>query len=229
MRTSNIPAIIHQTWKTKSIPPAYQKAVDSFKIQNPDVEYKLWTDEDLYNLAKDFFPQFLPLFERYPEQIQRVDIARYMILYQFGGLYSDIDIVCQKPLRSLFNHTVVLPETARSRSEKIYLSNDFMLSAPQHPFFKFVLEGAEHAYKRWHWPWIPHHFRILLTTGSLFLTHRYHAYVDKKEIYILPPALYGKDETNRLVDHIPGNSWVKMDSYFFFWISRTFKKLRIKC
>ena len=37
-------------------------------------------------------PNFLAPYRSYPYDIQRADAIRYFILFEFGGLYLDLDI-----------------------------------------------------------------------------------------------------------------------------------------
>lgn len=50
-----VPAIIHQTWKSKDIPDKWKKAQQSCIDLHPDYEYKLWTDDEGLELIKVSF------------------------------------------------------------------------------------------------------------------------------------------------------------------------------
>ena len=91
-----IPKIIHQTWKNENIPyDTFKKEwIDSWTNLNPAWEYKLWTDEDILSFIEDKFPWFVNRFNEYPKNIQRVDAFRYFVLYEYGGLYADMDFEC---------------------------------------------------------------------------------------------------------------------------------------
>ena len=67
------------------------------------------------------------LYRRYPEMIQRVDAARYMLLHHFGGLYADFDVECVRPLDpcASIERCCSRPIAARVSS------NDLMLSVPR--------------------------------------------------------------------------------------------------
>jgi len=47
-----VPAIIHQTWKSKDIPEKWKAAQQSCVELHPDYEYRLWTDDDGLELIK---------------------------------------------------------------------------------------------------------------------------------------------------------------------------------
>jgi mannosyltransferase OCH1-like enzyme len=96
-----IPKIIHQTWKTSDIPLKCRKWVESWKKLHPDYEYKLWTDNDNRELIKKHYPKFLRIYDNYNHGIYRADIARYIIIYHYGGLYVDLDFECLKNMDKL--------------------------------------------------------------------------------------------------------------------------------
>ena len=51
-----------------------------------------WSDDAIDDFMASHYPWFLPLFESYGHHIQKVDAARYFIVYHFGGVYCDLDI-----------------------------------------------------------------------------------------------------------------------------------------
>ena len=87
-----IPATIHQTWKTADVPARFAASAESWRTLHPAWEYRLWTDESLEAFVHETYPEMWDLYRRYPEQIYRVDAARYMLLHHFGGVYADLDI-----------------------------------------------------------------------------------------------------------------------------------------
>jgi inositol phosphorylceramide mannosyltransferase catalytic subunit len=97
----HIPKIIHQTWKTNSIPSKCKAWSSSWKKFHPDYEYKLWTDKDNRELIKKHYPKFLTIYDNYSKGVYRADIARYIIIYHYGGLYVDLDFECLKNMDKL--------------------------------------------------------------------------------------------------------------------------------
>jgi mannosyltransferase OCH1-like enzyme len=178
----SIPRIIHQTWKSAEVPGRFQAAARSWRDRHPGWEYVLWTDADIDRFVRDHFPQLVTLFQRYPDQIQRVDAFRYLLLQRVGGVYADLDIECLRSFEPLREHRVVLPRTA-----PVGLSNDLMMATPGHPLFQALIDGLPAAFRAWqHW-WIPRHFRVLETTGSLYIT-RIHRQAGSPDVYLLPPT-----------------------------------------
>jgi mannosyltransferase OCH1-like enzyme len=70
-----------------------------------DYEYLLWEKDDIENLIKRSFPKYLQFYEMLPSMIQKIDFAKYCIMYAYGGLYVDMDCECLKPIDSLFLKT----------------------------------------------------------------------------------------------------------------------------
>lgn len=85
-----IPKIIHQIWLGSPIPEKFKQYQITWQHHHPDWEYKLWTDNDIAQLHLEN-QQAYDLAINYAE---RSDIARYEILYRFGGLYVDTDCQC---------------------------------------------------------------------------------------------------------------------------------------
>ena len=206
-----IPAIIHQTWKSSEVPVRFAAPAASWRAMHPSWEYRFWTDEALDTFVRDEYPRMWALYHSYPEQIQRVDAARYMLLHHFGGVYADLDVECVRPLDPLRAHAVVLPSTT-----PLGLSNDLMMAVPGHAVFASLVDALARSRARWgHW-FVPRHFRILLTTGSLHLTTTVARAPGKDEVHVLAPELYrSQDRSKAYVYHWPGDSWASWDTRFF--------------
>jgi len=132
---NHIPRIIHQTYRDSySIPFQWQQASNSCRILHPNYKYTLWTDEEGRRLIEKEFPCLLSTFDSYPYNIQRADVIRLVVLYVYGGIYLDLDIICLKSLDNLLNYQFILPRTT-----PVGLSNDFIMSKPKHPFLLKVL------------------------------------------------------------------------------------------
>ncbi len=213
----SIPRIIHQTWKTREIPALWASAQESWPALHPGWEYRFWTDQDLLDLVAGRAPELLALFRAYPDSIQRVDAARYLILREIGGVYVDLDIACLRPLDPFLPGGGVL----LAPTTPLGVSNDFMLAEPGHPLFRLAVESLEGSFRRWSHPWVPRHFRILLTTGSLFLTRCARGQGEETGVRLLTRGQYGHGSREEaLVEHLPGNSWAGWDTRLFVALDR---------
>ncbi len=73
----------------------------------------------------------------YCTEVQKLDMARYVILYQLGGVYKDMDIKCYRNLDELNSYKY----NFYTGMESSYLSNDFIEVSPYHPIIKDVLHS----------------------------------------------------------------------------------------
>jgi len=216
-----IPKMIHQTWKTKEIPEHFKKATASWRQHHPDWKYCLWTHKALQGFVKRKFPRLWPLYLLYPEDIQRVDAARYMFLYYYGGLYSDLDIVCIRPMDPFLCHSALMAPT-----RPLGLANDLMMARPGHPLFKEFIDHLEKAFFTWQRIILIRHFRILMTTGPLFVTMVHKKVGPIPDLYLLSHAHYSsQDKETAHVIHIPGDTWAGWDTHLLNFIFRHWKSI----
>ena len=95
------PRVIHQSWKTESLPPDFRNWSQSWRRLHPSYEFRLWTDRDNHQLIADHYPWFLPVYEELDHKIKRADVVRFFYLYHFGGVYADLDFLALRPFDEL--------------------------------------------------------------------------------------------------------------------------------
>lgn len=195
--------IIHQIWfqGEKNIPKSYPDYTKSWKNENTKYGYKymFWDESKIINLLVSFYPQLFNKFNSLPKMIQKVDMAKLIILYHYGGIYIDIDLECFKPLENLLKEycadkNVMLIEFNVNFFEKfiafkkIYgtvVQNNFMGCKKQHPFIKHCInmllnEDLEKGYFE------SSIYYVFRTTGPGLVTKSYTSYVNKDDIVIVP-------------------------------------------
>lgn len=203
-----IPRVVHQTWKTHDVPERFLEAQRSWQEIHPHWEYRFWTDEDLADLVHERAPEISSLYRRYPEAIQRVDAARYVILREFGGLYADLDVRCLRSVEPLLDADVVLPRTT-----PFGVSNQLMLAVPGHALFKSAVASLPRAFEQWGRVW-PRHLRVLATTGPLFMTGCLRKFGVREGVRILTLDEHGHgDPALSYVKHLRGNTWAGWDTH----------------
>jgi hypothetical protein len=152
-----IPKILHQTWKSRDLPPKYARWSESFRRHLPDWEYRFWDDDACLGLVKESYPQYLDTYLGLRNPAERSDLFRYMVLHRFGGMYADIDCECRRPLdfidpsdefivaTELNTRSLRIMRLYRSDLPKLYCQWTF-LSAPGHPILTRLIEDiARHA------------------------------------------------------------------------------------
>jgi len=138
------PKIIHQTARDENLPEHWRITSELVRRLNPDWQYILWTDEMNRQLIEEHFSYFLWAFDGYPYGISRADAIRYHILYRYGGVYMDLDIVPKSPLSQMkfvFDANpedidVVFPKTPNFVSDQV--TNSFMVSKPGAAFMHLL-------------------------------------------------------------------------------------------
>ena len=134
-----IPKIIHAIWLGSPPPESVLKNFKSFKKHHPSWECKLWDDEDIKNLGLHN-QQFYDLSKNYG---QRSDIARYEILYRYGGVYVDSDFKCLRPFDILHQYYDFYTGVLKIGKRCVGLANGLIASVPGHPILKRCIETMQ--------------------------------------------------------------------------------------
>ena len=196
---AEIPRLLHRIWIGPRVYPAYKDLVwiDSFDRKNGDFEPLVWKEEDVRRLIDEKYPQYADIYSGYRLNIQRADLARYIVLYEYGGMYADLDMSAVRPVRELlekypgklffaFVEIVLSAQRAREIGEREPIRkeghskgwNDIpeeperiasyaFLSAPKHPVMLEILKEAE---RRAGLP-VKRQYDVYYTTGpDLFTT-----------------------------------------------------------
>jgi len=144
MNEAAIPRVIHQTWRTDDLMPPFDRFSESWRRSHPGWRYRFWTDNDLHDLVRTHYPALWPLFDALPLVIEKVDIARCLILHHCGGVYADMDIECLNSFETLLagRHCVLFEEPAAHQLEHApapMVSNAIMAASPRHPVFEALI------------------------------------------------------------------------------------------
>jgi mannosyltransferase OCH1-like enzyme len=102
-----IPKIIHQIWIGEKPPPYIW--INTWKNDYiktfPEYQYVLWDNEKCEKLLNKY-PKLQTLYYTEVEYCGKADIVRYVILYEYGGIYIDADSawINEKCLSSLIDN-----------------------------------------------------------------------------------------------------------------------------
>ncbi len=90
-----IPKIIHQTWRDKNLPPIiYNLVSENIKtLKSHGYELMFWTDEMILKLISEEYPHFNNIYKLARTGVQKGDIARILVVYHYGGIYIDLDVL----------------------------------------------------------------------------------------------------------------------------------------
>lgn len=173
---ADLPKIIHQSWKTKSVPKKWRASQQAWQKLHPNFQYKLWTDKDNLRLIETEYPELLHLYKSYPYPIMRVDLARYCILHKYGGIYCDLD---QQPLKSVepfFNGTNA--EAYFCSTSVALVTNSIMVSKPGARVWETVFEELQRAFEDPMLNMLCRHWYIINVSGPWALTRALGKYKD---------------------------------------------------
>jgi FkbM family methyltransferase len=170
-----IPKIIHQTWKTSEVPEKLKPLQATFLENHPSHKWKyvLWTDQDNEELIRNHYPWFLDHYLAYPHHIQRVDAARYFIMYHCGGVYADLDmqsLISLDPIVEQIPGVILGQEGQQHKDGSQRIGNAILFSSRHHPFWLRVFQElmAQHARSN------PTKIgSVFVTTGPAFLHEVY--------------------------------------------------------
>lgn len=228
------PKIIHQIYGfwDKTIPDHIQKRIDTWKNKHPDYTYILWDKKTCRELIKNKFNWFLSIYDRYKWTIQKADAIRYFILYEYGGVYCDIDL---EPARSI----TPLLDKYKNKMAILYcspnsglLTNDFMVSKKGNPFWKKVWYEMVRTHNT---DYFSKHLTVMYSTGPLMLDSIYEKQGNKKKYVYIINAKYinncdissPKPARNKeaYLKRYEGNAWHSIDSTILNVIYKYFKIL----
>ncbi|MDO1582920.1 glycosyltransferase family 32 protein [Rhizobium oryzicola] len=140
-----VPGILHQIW-IGSLPVPPSTIHWASYASRHGFQYRLWREEDLSALKVDKHGGFRAMIEEgdYPGA---VDVARYAILHEFGGIYLDCDWF---PAREDVAFQDILPLVGLSALPEdvprdtgmgsLLLTNSFIAAPPGHPVFRRILD-----------------------------------------------------------------------------------------
>lgn len=183
---SNIPKIIHQTWKENTLPYPFDVLASTWKELHPDWKYQLWTDDMNRDFIKEHYPDFLSRYDSYPKKIQQVDAFRYFLLHKEGGLYVDVDFECLENVQPLLHNASCVigkePQLHCLRfAKEMILCNAFMAAIPGHRFMQSVCERvAGYPSIQVNTP-----IDVLDSTGPFILTDTFYDYRRKQDVKLL--------------------------------------------
>ena len=113
---TNIPLIIHQTYKTTNVQKWSDNVIECVSgwvtaaigrhghhHQSPGslqsegaAAYFMWNDKGMEEAMKSIWPDFYPFYQSLPVPVLKADTFRVFTIHSFGGVYADADT---KPLR----------------------------------------------------------------------------------------------------------------------------------
>lgn len=130
---------VHQIWVGSPVPEHLAKLRTSWYREMPNWEHWTWLEDDIAALELEN----QDLYDRAPELVPadavgqyRADIARYEILYRYGGVYADMDTTCQRSIEPL---TVPEKMTVGWEVQNRFIGNTVIYAPKGHPALREII------------------------------------------------------------------------------------------
>jgi inositol phosphorylceramide mannosyltransferase catalytic subunit len=140
-----IPKIIHYIFfdlgKNKKIEdfPIFLRNLEKCKKINNNFEIKLWQENDVEKIISKY--DFYEDYKNFKYSIQRVDLAKYLILYEYGGIYSDLDLEPLDNCTPLLDKSILLCDSPREHCQ-----NNCIGSEKKNPLFLSLVKYSVNQY-----------------------------------------------------------------------------------
>lgn len=132
-----IPRIVHMIWIGPREFP-YQDHLESFRALNPAWQVRLWTNDTLPDLGENTW-----IYQRLTNWAVKADLVRLHLLRDYGGVYSDADSRCAKPLDELVKGKSLCAMTGKKGNA----ANGTLASTRGHPALKRMVAQATDHYR----------------------------------------------------------------------------------
>lgn len=201
------PKIIHQSHKSlEHLSSEDLKRVAKLKNLNPDWEWKFWTDEDNRNLIKEKYSWFLSTYDSYEFPIQRADAVRYFYMFEYGGIYLDLDMDALKPIESLISKaldleleaifgtpvpsTLLFDEYLNNYLAEKKIYNAILISKPHTEFWLLVHSLLKSRMSDYKYHTLPKEEKVFWSTGPSLLGEAFKIYSSYSAYVGLYPFYY---------------------------------------
>jgi mannosyltransferase OCH1-like enzyme len=176
--TLKIPKIIHQIWIGSPVPTAFIPYMQTWKDMHPDWQYILWTDENIH-LLHLYNQEF---FDKTDNPGVKSDLLKWEIVYQYGGVYVDVDFECLRSL-DMFHYLYDFYTGLQPLDTQFLQLGAALFGAiPHHPILKHCIETIKDDW---------HHKGAPTKSGPVHFTKSFYQKADCPElINIAFPASY---------------------------------------
>lgn len=162
MTENEVPKLIHHMWLdkkniNKAEPPLKYVSngfITSWKVWNPDYDYIFWSARRVNDelLTKTYFKGYKKFYEKL-HIIEKCDFARYMVMYEYGGFYSDLDfrlIDSLEKIRKDVKEIMLFYEASEHYYELFFkrISTSVLISIPKQEFWLKLLNSIKKHYSK---------------------------------------------------------------------------------
>jgi mannosyltransferase OCH1-like enzyme len=217
-----IPLIIHQIWfqGIKNIIQPYKNCfIKTIKfLENTNWDHYFWDKTRIEKFIIDEYPDYWDCYNKCNILVQKLDIARYLILYHYGGCYMDMDMEILKNFADLLEEE---DELVFSLTKQFGYNNSILFSSKNN---KFWLDFLKHVDKKINLLKFDNMLNIQFSTGPINFTSFININKRNYKIKSLPfkylepcESSYNTFITDEayVINHY-GNSWI--NSFYKYFI-----------
>jgi len=122
----NLPSYIHDTFQT-------------WKDLNPDYNFIYFDSEQRKNFVlNEYGKEWLQRYNKSTSGVMQADIWRYLIVYKYGGIYTDIDYQCNKPISFWCKSGMDMIISVDEKPDELICSH--FAATERHPLLKSIIE-----------------------------------------------------------------------------------------
>jgi mannosyltransferase OCH1-like enzyme len=143
---------IIQTYSNfESISETNKSFIQKIKSLHPEWNYMFFSDTDILKFITEETPEYYDTFSKFKFKIQQIDFFRYLAIYQYGGLYLDVDMEITAKFTNFDESKSYFPvEFQVNNHRDVFLQNqnfnktlgNFAFYAPaKSPFIKKIIDN----------------------------------------------------------------------------------------
>lgn len=200
-----VPKILHKTTKLLNEGDIQLSFLEECKkiYEDDGWEVMIWYDEDINSFVQSEYPQYFYEFSQMTPRIKQVDAIRYLLMYHYGGIYSDMDAECIRAPTNFIN--------GLQRGSTAWLSGYpepfFLMSTPGNFFWIYSFELILRDWRK---------YNVRDTGGPQGLHRMATSYVTRYgKSAVRPFTMYDQSECDKIEPHgdvvcgEPTYRWIK--------------------
>ena len=134
-----IPRNIIQSFSSRYVTERMKENIENWLTINEEYSYTYFDENEIVDfITKYYSKEHLKTFYKINAGAGRADFFRYLYLYKFGGLWVDVTLVCDIPLRKYIKEKTEMVVVHDISPNNIY--NAFMGFPKNHPILKNCIE-----------------------------------------------------------------------------------------
>lgn len=141
-----VPKVIHKIiivdgGEMPDMPEGMKKALETWYRMNPGYKVKMYSGKDCEAYIREHYDEeILMAYRTLKPYAYKSDLMRQLILYNEGGWYSDIRMVCLEPLDTLLSIRKEFYVCIDKPQQQLCMCNGFIGSVAKHPVSKKMID-----------------------------------------------------------------------------------------